>query len=74
MGTSYQHYAIFLTSYLLLNDLDKARIQVFDVFSFFLFFFGSKFNQMEKGKKHEQAVPLFDKFVFDKVKGKKASL
>lgn len=36
--------------------------------SLFNFAYSYKFNQMEKGKKHEQAVPLFDKFVFDKVK------
>lgn len=31
----------------------------------------SKYNQMQKGKKHELAAPLFDKVVFDKVKGEK---
>ncbi|KAG7035485.1 Long chain acyl-CoA synthetase 4 [Cucurbita argyrosperma subsp. argyrosperma] len=36
--------------------------------SMFNFAYSYKYNQMQKGKKHEVAAPLFDKLVFDKVK------
>ncbi|XP_022929138.1 long chain acyl-CoA synthetase 4-like [Cucurbita moschata] len=36
--------------------------------SLFNFAYSYKYNQMQKGKKHEQAATLFDKLVFDKVK------
>ncbi|XP_004143868.1 long chain acyl-CoA synthetase 4 [Cucumis sativus] len=36
--------------------------------SLFNFAYSYKYNQMQKGKTHQQAAPLFDKVVFDKVK------